>query len=305
MRNLYKLSKLPKSKDFTMIGEDVSIDGLNLVNRNTQFSSVLTYVNSDKYADDVNKNKGISCLIVDRDLYKYYVEKINRKITYLLVDNPEEYFYRIHNFLYSEVDFYEKFDFQPKIGKNCQISPTAVIENGVIIGDNVKIGHNSIVRKRTIIEDGVYIGCNTTIGSEGFQIINIADKRTNVKHVGGTILKTNSYIGDNTDICNSLFEGYTEVGENSRIDNLVHVAHNCIIKNNAILTAGVILCGSSIIEDNAWIGTNSTILNNVIIGKNTKIGIGSVVTKSIDSDKVAYGVPAKVSEKYKNINGEK
>jgi len=78
------------------------------------------------------------------------------------------------------------------------------------------------------------------------------------------------------------------------IDNLVHIAHNVYVGEGAVITAGTILCGSSIVEDDAWIGVNTSVLNKVNIGCNSKIGIGSVVTRDVPQNSLAYGVPAKV-----------
>lgn len=286
--------------DCFVVGQDIEINALNLCNRNSIFGSVLSYVESDKYIYDIKNNKSIKSIIIKKNLFDIYNDEFGNRLTYIIAEYPESVFYSIHDYLYNNTDFYDKFDFLTQIGENCEISSSAVIEKGVIIGNSVKIGHNSVIRRGSVLEDNVSIGCNTTIGSEGFQIISLTNSRINVKHAGGTLLKSYSYVGDNTAICNSLFEGYTLIGKNARIDNLVHVAHNCIVHDNVILTAGVILCGSTTIQDNAWIGTNTTILNNVVIGENTKIGIGSVVTKSIPSNVVAYGVPAKVPDKYLN-----
>ena len=117
-----------------------------------------------------------------------------------------------------------------------------------------------------------------------------------ITHVGRCHICSNVYIGDNTCICNSLFEGETYVGEGAKIDNLVHIAHNLYIGKGAVITAHVITCGSSIIEDGAWIAANSSILNRVTIGKGAKVGLGSVVTRDVAPYTVVYGSPAKAHE---------
>lgn len=293
----YSVQSLLNNFDAKIIGDDLIIDGLNLINRKTEFNSILSYVTNEKYLDFVKSNKSIKALIISEEIFDIYQSNLDRKITYILTNKPEILFYQVHNYLYEKTDFYNKFEFPSKIGIECNISKSSVVSPGVIIGNNVTIGPNSVINKGSIIEDNVYIGCNTTIGSEGFQIIEFDENRENIKHIGGTLLKSNSYIGDNTAVCNSLFEGNTIVEQHARIDNLVHIAHNCYVGKSAIITAGVILCGSSIIEDNAWIGVNSTVLNNVVVGKNSLIGIGSVVTKNIPENSKAFGVPARVVSK--------
>ena len=67
-----------------------------------------------------------------------------------------------------------------------------------------------------------------------------------------------------------------------------------MVDNNVVITPGVVLCGSSALEEDAWLGPNSSVLNKVTVGKNSMIGMGSVVTRSIPADSLAYGVPARV-----------
>ena len=93
--------------------------------------------------------------------------------------------------------------------------------------------------------------------------------------------------------------GETYIGEGAKIDNLVHVAHNLYIGRNAVVTAHVILCGSSRVEEGAWIVPNSSVLNRVVIGRGAKVGLGSVVTRDVPPYSVVYGSPAKEHVKSK------
>jgi UDP-3-O-[3-hydroxymyristoyl] glucosamine N-acyltransferase LpxD len=285
-----KLSELFPLEE--IIGDDIHIDGLNLLTKSTDFNSILSYVETTEFLVKLNSNNQIKAVIINNNLLEYYMNFTNRSLTYILSETPVLRFYSTHQKLIESGVFYEDFDFESKFGKDCRIELTAIIERGVIIGNNVAIAYGSIIRKGSIIEDNVSIGSNTVIGSEGFQVITTGMNREKIKHVGGVLIKRNSSIGDNCNICNSLFEGKTIIGSNVQIDNLVHVAHNCIVEDNVVLTAGVILCGSSTIMNGSWIGTNATILNNVKIGSNSMIGIGSVVTKDVSDSVVAFGVPA-------------
>jgi UDP-3-O-[3-hydroxymyristoyl] glucosamine N-acyltransferase len=164
-----------------------------------------------------------------------------------------------------------------------------------VVGDNVTIGAGSVVKRGSIIDDNTIIGCNTIIGSEGFQLVTESGRTPmHITHVGRCHICSNVYIGDNTCVCNSLFEGETYVGAGTKIDNLVHVAHNIFIGQNAVITAGCILSGSSVIEDEAWIGPNASILNRVVVGTGAKVGIGAVVIKGVAPYTTVFGNPAKV-----------
>lgn len=292
MRRQINVSKICEALRLNFAGPDVTIDGLNLFNRTTTYHHLLTYSTSPKYIDVICNNHTIKCVVVNEKDYKIFSEKGN--FTYILCEQAEKTFYDIHDYLYDQTDFYEKFNFPYAIGSNCNIHSTAVIEPGVTIGNNTIIGANTVIKKGTIIKSNCCIGCNSTIGSEGFQILRINGKNRRIRHCGGVLLNENTCIGDNVTICRSLFEGVTYIGKNVMIDNLSYIAHIVSIGDNAVITAGNMLCGSSVVEENAWIGVNSSLLNRVTVGCNCKIGMGSVITKDIPKEALAYGVPAKI-----------
>ena len=289
-----KLSEICDELKLHLVGEDITVDGLNLCNRKSIHNSILSYTTNDSYLENVKDNKSIKALVVNpNNMDKYSSLDDKRDISFVISDQPEKTFYDIHEWLVKK-GFYESYTFDAKVGENCTIDDSAVIQNGVIIGNNVSIGPNSVIKRGTIIDDGVTIGCNTTIGSEGFQVIRLSSgKLIKVTHVGKCHICANAYIGDNSCVCNSLFEGETVIGEGSLVDNLVHVGHNCVVGSDSVITACVILCGSSTIEDNAWIGPNSSVLNKVVISSGTKVGLGSVVTRDTKPGTLVYGVPAK------------
>lgn len=293
------ISEICKALNIQFSGNDVEINGLNLCNRASLHDRVLSYVTTDHYVDCIQDNTAVACILLkESDLSAYQPLVENQGLSFIICRNPEELFYDIHDYLYYHTDFYEKFQYDKRVGENCEIHPSAVIEAGVVIGSNVVVGANTVIRKGTVIKDNCIIGCNATIGSEGFQIVRIDGKNRKIVHCGGVEIGENAFIGDNTAVCNALFEGSTYIGVNAMVDNLIHVGHNGYVGDNSVVTAGSILCGSSIVENDAWIGVNSSILNRVIVGNGSKIGIGSVVTRDIPKESLAYGVPAKVKIVY-------
>lgn len=290
-----KMSEICKVLKIPFPRKDVEINGLNLCNRISLHDRVLSYVTTDKYVDHIRDNKSVVCVILkESDLPAYQSLVVERELRLIVCRDPERLFYDIHDYLYYHTDFYEKYEFDKKIGENCEIHPSAVIEAGVVIGNSVVVGANTVIRRGTVIKDGCVIGCNTTIGSEGFQIVRIGGKNRKIVHCGGVEIGEGASIGDNTTICNTLFEGSTYIGMNAMVDNLIYVGHNGYVGDNAVVTAGAVLCGSAVIENDAWVGVNSSVLNRVTVGDGSKIGIGSVVTRDIPKDSLAYGVPAKV-----------
>lgn len=288
---------LPDDRELEIVGNpNIDIDMLNLCNRGSNRNSILSYTTNGSYRDIVRHSghiKALLCQNEDQYVYKDLMER--RGGCLILTKNPEADFYTIHEYLCSDTDFYGKYKFPMKIGNNCSIHATAFIDNGVLIGNNVKIGAGTVVKKGSIIDDNTVIGCNSVIGSEGFQVLTGSSvKPIHATHVGQCHICSEVYVGDNTCICKSLFEGETYIGSGTKIDNLTQIAHNSNIGKNVVITAGVMLCGSVVIEDEVWIAPNASILTRVKIGKGAKVGLGAVVTKDVEANTIVYGNPAKI-----------
>lgn len=191
------------------------------------------------------------------------------------------------------------------ISKNSTISETSTIEPFVFIDEGVKIGMNCLIKSgarifaNTIIGDNVIIRENSVIGGQGFGVEKDEnDNNFKIHHFGGVIIKDHVEIGALNTIVSGTINP-TIISEYTKIDDHVHIAHNCKIGKNCIITAGTILSGSVEIGDNCWVGPNSSIKNALKIASNTLIGIGSVVTKEIETSNNTFaGNPAKEFRKY-------
>lgn len=290
-----RISEIAKILELDYIGKDLIIDGLNLCNRPTKYNSIVSYITSEKYLNNVVENKSICGLFLTQYIYENFVSKIkfDRDLSFMIAKYPEVTFYNLHTKLYNETCFYNKYDFKTQLGENCIIHNTTAIADGVIIGDNVKIGANSVIKKGTIINDNTTIGSCSVIGSEGFQLIfdeyNIP---FTVIHTGGTYIGKNVLINDNCTVCNSLFEGNVIIEDNCKIDNHVHIGHNCKIGINTVITGNSLLMGSVELKENVWIAPSSTISNKCIVNQNSFVGAMSLIVNNIPEKSRVCGIPA-------------
>ena len=186
-----------------------------------------------------------------------------------------------------------------RIGKNCSIGNFTKIGNKCTIGDNTVVGDRVTIEQNTRIGKNCIIQPGTVIGADGFAYERLEDtlELQRFPHIGGVV------IGNNVEICSncSIARGSlsdTIIGGGTKIDALVHVAHNVEIGRNCALTAGTIIGGSTRIGDMCWTGLNSTIKHKVKIGNKVIIGSGASVINDIDDEDIVAGVPAK-SIKYK------
>jgi UDP-3-O-[3-hydroxymyristoyl] glucosamine N-acyltransferase len=157
-----------------------------------------------------------------------------------------------------------------------------------------KIGHNNTIHKKTIIGNDVKIGSNNTIGGVGFGYEkNEFGKNEVLPHIGNVVIKNKVEVGNNTCIDKAVL-GSTIICENVKIDNLVHIAHGVIIKDNSLIIANSMIGGSSIIGENVWVSPSVSIINKISVGDNSLVGMGAVVLKSLDQNTVSVGNPSKV-----------
>ena len=149
-------------------------------------------------------------------------------------------------------------------------------------GEEFFVCESSYIDDCVTLGANIYIGHNCSIGLRGFGYERDEDLTPiNIPHTGKVIIGDNVSIGSNTCIDRGTISD-TIIGNNTKIDNLCHIAHNVIIGNNVLIVAGAILCGSCIIEDNVWIGPGAIISNKITIGEGSYISLGSVVTKNVE-----------------------
>lgn len=160
---------------------------------------------------------------------------------------------------------------------------------------------------------GTKVGLNTVISGPGFgfhastlrihpgipnsELGPIRNKEwRRFPHIGGVRIGANVEIGSNTCIDRGAI-GDTVIGDGTKIDNHVHVAHNVRIGRDCIIVAGAVIGGSAVLGDRVFVGINASIKNKVRIGDDAVIGMGAVVTKDVPAGETWVGNPARKMEK--------
>ena len=177
-----------------------------------------------------------------------------------------------------------------KIGAGSRIDAGAIIHNGVEIGHNCHIGANSVLSHCTLGDD-VTIQPNAVIGSAGFGFEITDDGPVQLPHVGSVIIGNGVLIGAGCCIDRGTM-GPTCIGDQAMLDNLVHVAHNCVIGERAILTAQIGLAGGALIGAGAMMGGQAGVGPATRVGKGAVVMAQSGVTKDIEDGATVAGFPA-------------
>tara|TARA_B100000787_G_scaffold6336_1_gene4727 strand:- start:3698 stop:4684 length:987 start_codon:yes stop_codon:yes gene_type:complete len=307
----FKLSKLLENySEYENLLKDISKDDnfiSDVKNLNEATSKDLTFFHSIKYKDLAVKTNAYACITKSDFLHllpdacikiscdnvllltavitaKFYPDSITDNNNYNLFSVGEKFKDLIsgkNTFVGNNV----------VIGKNTKIGNNTIIENNVQIGNNCCIGSNVILRN-SFIEDNVHILDGAVIGKKGFGFIPKNSKNIRYPHVGYVHIKKNSEIG-----CGSTIDrgslSVTVIGENTYIDNQVHIAHNVKIGNNCIIAGQVGIAGSTTLGNNVTIGGQAGISGHLKIGNNVQIGGGSGVIKNISDNSKVMGYPAK------------
>ena len=267
----------------------------------------ITFFDSVKYKDDLIKTKSQIC-ITSKKLENF----LPKSLQSVVVKNVLFELARVTKIIYptADIDFpdltlknpnkqrYKKVKFgnnvligkNVKFGNGCMIGANTIIEKEVQIGNNCIIGLGVII-KNSIIGNNVVIQDNTKIGQKGFGFI--PDKKQNIKfpHIGRVLIKDNVEIAAGCTIDRGSIDD-TVIGENTYLDNQVHIAHNVKIGSNCMIAGQVGFAGSSKIGNNVSIGGQAGISGHLKIGNNVKIGGGSGVVKDIEDNQIVMGYPA-------------
>jgi len=145
-----------------------------------------------------------------------------------------------------------------------------------------------------VIGEDVVVHSGAVIGGEGFEPKLVDGRHIIVPHAGGVQLGDRSEILCNSHVAKSVFGGYTHVGEDTKIDALVYIAHNVAIGSYCEIAAGAIVCGSVRISDKVWIGPGAVISSGVSIGLSAFIALGSVVCMDVPAGAMTAGNPARI-----------
>lgn len=173
-------------------------------------------------------------------------------------------------------------------GPNCHVHETAVVGPDCRIGTNVVIKGNVRIGARCVIQSGA------VLGEDGFGYHRDEEGYwVHHAHMGGVVLAEDVHVGANTCIDQGTIEP-TRIGRGTRVDNLVHLAHNVQVGEDCIIVAKAEVSGSVVLGDGVWIGPNACVKEHLIIGAKALIGIGAVVIRDVPEDVTVAGNPARV-----------
>ncbi len=189
------------------------------------------------------------------------------------------------------------------VGPLCVVEEGAVIDAGthlqaqVFVGRNARIGEDCwlmpgvVLTAECVLGNRVRLQPGVVIGSDGFGYELVKGRHEKVPQVGAVIIGDDVEIGANSTLDRARFSR-TEVGEGTKIDNLVQVAHNVIIGKHCLLCAQVGISGSTTLGDYVVLGGQAGLAGHLTLGKAAKAGGGAAVTADVPAGGFVNGSPA-------------
>jgi UDP-3-O-[3-hydroxymyristoyl] glucosamine N-acyltransferase len=189
------------------------------------------------------------------------------------------------------------------VGPGAVVGPGTQLHAGVYVGAGTRIGRdcvlwpNVVVRERITIGDRVVINANSTIGTDGFGYIFRDGRHLRIPQVGTVIIEDDVEVGSNVCIDRAR-SGATRVGNGSKIDNLVQIAHNVTIAPHCVIVAQTGISGSCTIGAYTVLAGQVGVADHVDIGSGAQIGAQAGVIGDIPDGARVVGMPARPQREY-------
>jgi UDP-3-O-[3-hydroxymyristoyl] glucosamine N-acyltransferase len=178
------------------------------------------------------------------------------------------------------------------IGDGTEISSGVVICEGSVLGDNCLIYPNVTIREHSQIGSRVILQPGCVIGSDGYGYELVNGRHTKVDQVGIVVLEDDVEIGANTAIDRARF-GKTIIGEGTKVDNLVQIAHNVQTEKHCLIVSQSGLAGSSKLGNYVTVAAQAGVGGHIKIGDKAVLAGRAGATKSLDGGIVYSGFPAR------------
>ena len=267
----------------------------------------LTFAENEKYFRLAEKSRASAILAPE--------EFASETKPVIRVTNARVTFARVLPLLFPEKQF------GPGVHPSAVIAESAQVDDSAHIGPNCVIGENAVIGRRTILEANCIVGDNSSlgqavrlfpnvtiypqcrigdhvrihsasvVGSDGYGYVFDEDHHRKIPQIGGVVIGNDVEIGASVTIDRGAL-GNTEIGDGTKIDNLVQIGHNVVIGNHCLIVAQTGIGGSTQIGEFSTLAGQVGVIGHITIGPKAVIASKSAVMGSLEGGKRYMGIPA-------------
>jgi UDP-3-O-[3-hydroxymyristoyl] glucosamine N-acyltransferase len=267
----------------------------------------ISFFADKRYRDDLSQSKAGACFITPG-----HAELAPPGCTLLITPEPHAAYARAAERLHRPRHFTAG---DPCIHPTAMLEPGVILAPGVVIGAAAQVGSGTQIGAYTVIGPGVAIGrhcviashvtlgfallgdrvkilAGAIIGEPGFGVTTSAGGAIDIPQLGRVIIQDGVTIGSGTCIDRGAWDD-TVIGENTKIDNLVQIAHNVRIGRNCMMAAQSGISGSVVIGDGVAFGGRAGIADHINVGDGARIAAAAGVMKDVPAGEMWVGTPAR------------
>jgi UDP-3-O-[3-hydroxymyristoyl] glucosamine N-acyltransferase len=278
-----------------LVGDDAEI--INVASIANAKSGSITFITDTKYRNSLTETKASAVILADDN-------QAFCTLPCIVTDNPYAYFAKVSALLNPTQAIAQGIHSTAVLEKSAHIHATCAVAANVVIGvnaslaegveigagcfigDQVIIGKNTRLASNVTIYSACIIGANVNIaagaviGADGFGYANQAGAWVKIPQVGRVVIADNVDIGANTTIDRGALDD-TIIEEGVKLDNLIHIGHNCIIGEHTVIAGCVGIAGSAKLGKRCKIGGAAMILGHLEIADDVTVSPGSMITRSL------------------------
>ncbi len=184
------------------------------------------------------------------------------------------------------------------VAEGAQVGPRTILESHVVIGADAQVGAECHLHPHVCLYPGVSVGsrvlihAGSVIGSDGFGFVPTPAGPKKIPQTGTVVIEDDVEIGANCTIDRATI-GQTRIGRGTKLDNLVHIAHNVDVGANCFITAQSGIAGSTTVGNGVQMGGQSGIVGHVKVGNGVSLATRAGVTRNVPDGEIVSGFPAR------------
>ncbi len=255
----------------------------------------ISFFHNAKYSDALQKTRARVLIIPQKN----GDAPLPKDKTLIRVANPQWAFAQVLGMLEKQKNVHPagvhpKAHVEPsaKIGAGTRIYPGCYIGHNVTVGENCLLYPNVVLREDTQVGDRVIMHPGVVLGSDGFGFVTQNGKHHKIPQIGRVVIEDDVEIGANVAIDRAT-TGETRIGAGTKIDNLVHLAHNVSVGRECLIAALVGIAGSAKIGNRVSFGGQAGSVGHITIGDNAAIAGQTGIIGNVEPGAVLFGTPAR------------